>query len=1293
MKKQMKRILSLVICLAMALSYVPLAASAAETTDQWDGSSVATSFAGGTGTKNDPYRIETAAQLIYFRNQVNANNAYEGKHIRLNADLDMADKTFGDAIGHQGKNYTSRYFNGHFDGNNHTISNLKITNASGYSALFGNVGFGTSESVISNLTLSGVNINRTSSTNGAAALVGNAGYLKIENCTVESGSIKSSGYMTAGIIASAAAGNATQLTVINCVNKAAITSTSTDSNGAGGIVGKGCENGTTIISECINYGDVTGKRYAAGIIGNAYASTVTQCANYGDISATGTTGTYATTAKAAGILTNGAKKAVSIENCYNVGKITSDGTTRNSAVMNAGGAAGIAAFNNTDGEGKTIKNCHNVGIVDGTNGYGYPIGLRQKKIENCYYLNESSKSNTTATKKTADEFADGTVYNLLQSANGTTQVWGQTIGTDNYPVFCNGGNEPQIVKKHAVSFDANGATGEKDPVKIPEGGEYTLPGNPFTPQSGYQFKGWATAADAAVIPDESITVTADTTLYAIWEKIPAQAPTVAVSNNLTLTYGEYTNQKFIATVEKKDGYTYEYQWIDGHVVISNTDTLIIPDDLATGEYDYYLAVGAKRSDNGEIAWYENRDILVKVNPKALSEANVALSDTEFIYNGDEQKPTVMVTVGGKVLTENTDYTLSWPSDCINAGEKTVTVEFKGNYSETVQKTYKIQQKEIRIRWGATEFMPYTGAKILPEVFAESLVTGDVCELTAEVVETTQGAGVIPGRWHAKVTALSNQNYCLPKNGELVTVEYGITEGYQDAPAVLGVNETVKGKADGKISGLTTAMEYATEHTADDDKYTKVTDADMAFAPGTYYVRYQAKQYYHASPFTEVTIGEGRKLTVMLPQNQVGYTLTVDKTEVEYMGGPTITLNIHEGYSKTDAFAVKINGADMQWGDYTEIGTQSCTEDIVITVQGVADITAPTAEIRVQDNKWTRFWNNLTCGLFFKESQDVTITAADTGSGVNSIEYFLSGWELKLDEVRGIVDWEGYNGAFKIDPNAQLVVYAKVTDNSGNTTFINSDGMILDDTVPTLGGIENGGVYYGDLTVTKEEQSVVVTLDGEPLGFAEGTYGYIPADNQQHTVTIRDLAGNENTYAITVYKKYTVTVPGRQEGYRLETDVTEAVHGEDVYISVALMDGYEKTPEFALKVNGKTVELTEFNNIVVTATEDMEITVEGIAPKTTEPGATEPEETEPEGTEPEATEPEETEPEETEPEATEPEATKPEETQPEPTEPKPETESPQTGDDFYADPWMLMMTVSVMGLMAVLLLNKKRETDE
>lgn len=251
---------------------------------------------------------------------------------------------------------------------------------------------------------------------------------------------------------------------------------------------------------------------------------------------------------------------------------------------------------------------------------------------------------------------------------------------------------------YTVSFDANGGTNTMDAVKVDRNSEYTLPVNGFTAPSAYQFKGWATSANGDVISAETITATADITLYAIWEKIPADAPTVQISGNLTLTYGEFTNQKITVTVEKKDGYTYSYYWVDlasenFDEVVSTADTFHIPNNMSAGAHFYDCAVIATREDNGEFTSTVIRDIYVGIKPKEIdnNSAYVTLSKTEFTYNGEDQKPDVSITYKDKTLTEGTDYTISWPADCKNAGLKTITVNFMGNYSGSIQKTFTIEK--------------------------------------------------------------------------------------------------------------------------------------------------------------------------------------------------------------------------------------------------------------------------------------------------------------------------------------------------------------------------------------------------------------------------------------------------------------------------------------------------------------------------------------------------------------------------------------------------------------------------
>ncbi len=196
-----------------------------------------------------------------------------------------------------------------------------------------------------------------------------------------------------------------------------------------------------------------------------------------------------------------------------------------------------------------------------------------------------------------------------------------------------------------------------------------------------------------------------------------------------------------------------------------------------------------------------------------------------------------------------------------------------------------------------------------------------------------------------------------------------------------------------------------------------------------------------------------------------------------------------------------------------------------------DTTAPTGEITIDTNKWSQFLNKITFDLFFKETKQVKITAEDDSYAVNgytedkaaTIAYYLSHREMRLDEIKAITDWTEYQDSFSISSDNEYVIYAKITDHAGNNTYISSDGLVLDSTAPMISGIENNGIYYGDTTFKASDKYVITTLvDGKKIMLTpDGAYT-IPADNEPHTITVTDKAGNVTEYTITVYKIYTVT---------------------------------------------------------------------------------------------------------------------------------------------------------------------------
>lgn len=432
------------------------------------------------------------------------------------------------------------------------------------------------------------------------------------------------------------------------------------------------------------------------------------------------------------------------------------------------------------------------------------------------------------------------------------------------------------------------------------------------------------------------------------------------------------------------------------------------------------------------------------------------------------------------------------------------------------------------------------------------------EVSVEYSGTTNGGAAYngvaapneAGSYTATFIVQETEDY----KGLETSVDFTIAKADQAAPTGLTKTDTTYfGKADGKISGLTSAMEFRKEG---DSSYTAGFDGTLEYlAAGTYYVRYQGDANHNPSPDAVVTVNAGRKLQIVVPQNQVGYTVTVNKTEMEYEGSYTLKVEIHEGYTATEDFKIIISNWECGQQAGVEETYMNAIADQIIEVRGVADITPPTAEIKVKENNWTSFWNNLTFGLFFKETQDVTITVNDTGSGVKSIQYYLSDRELERDEVRSITDWSDYNGTFKINPDNRYVIYVKVTDNAGNVEYINSEGIVLDATAPVLYGIENGGVYHGD-KVFKATDDYLRTLkvDGvDVIAELNGDNEYkIIADNAEHTVTAIDEAGNVTEYKINVYKNYTVTY--KIEGETVDTQTVG--HGKNANLpAVPAKNGY------------------------------------------------------------------------------------------------------------------------------------------
>ena len=184
-----------------------------------------------------------------------------------------------------------------------------------------------------------------------------------------------------------------------------------------------------------------------------------------------------------------------------------------------------------------------------------------------------------------------------------------------------------------------------------------------------------------------------------------------------------------------------------------------------------------------------------------------------------------------------------------------------------------------------------------------------------------------------------------------------------------------------------------------------------------------------------------------------------------------------------------------------------------------DTEKPTGEIIIGANKWQEFLNKLTFGLFFKDTQTVTINAADN-SGTVFVSYLVTDQDLSEAELGSLV-FGGYEEPFHIDPNGEYIVYAMLVDASLNITYLRSDRVTLDNVQPVISGIEAGKTYCEAQTVTIDEKYVdTVTVNGTAVELDENNSFILPAADGEQKIVAADKAGNIAEMTVTVNDGHT-----------------------------------------------------------------------------------------------------------------------------------------------------------------------------
>ena len=343
-------------------------------------------------------------------------------------------------------------------------------------------------------SVSGIYINSGTDYQGLVGFLGSGGTL--QNVGVKTSYIKG-GYSVGGLC------GRNNGTVTNCYNTGTVTGTG---DYAGGLCGY---NNSGTVTNCYNTGSVSGNRFVGGLCGDN-SGNVTNCYNTGTVTGTGD--------YVGGLCGTNSSP---VTNCYNTGSVT--GTERVGGVCgyNYGGTvtncynSGSVAGNNYVGgvcgwnDIGSITNCYNTGSVEGYSNVGGVCGNSWGNVTNCYYQEDTAdkgigSGSGEATAKTADGFQSGEVAYLLQGEQ-EGQVWGQTIGTDNSPVWQTEGN-----KVYKLTLQ----NGEEANALYANSGNFTLPAPAEV--TGYTFAGWFTALTDGEQVQDNATLTADLTLYAQW---------------------------------------------------------------------------------------------------------------------------------------------------------------------------------------------------------------------------------------------------------------------------------------------------------------------------------------------------------------------------------------------------------------------------------------------------------------------------------------------------------------------------------------------------------------------------------------------------------------------------------------------------------------------------------------------------------------------------------------------------------------------------------------------------------
>ena len=533
-----------------------------------------------------------------------------------------------------------------------------------------------------------------------------------------------------------------------------------------------------------------------------------------------------------------------------------------------------------------------------------------------------------------------------------------------------------------------------------------------------------------------------------------------------------------ATISPKEGQQYAYStdrtnW----KILTNTESNgnYVINGLTEGATIYIRTRIPATSSTLASQWSEPTQI--KLKRTIVASAN----SWSGSYDGNAHQITVNVTspVENAIIkyssTANGNYDEENPS-FKDVGTYTVyyCVMAEGYYPTYGSATVTISQREVELEWSNTSLI-YNGMEQKPtvNVKADSLCGNDTCTVILGDGKTDSNAKAGEVSYSITVTGLTNSNYKLPSASEQLTNTYTIAQ--KEVGIDWSNNTFTYDRALHKPTATLTGVEendtcnvtVTGEQTNAGTNYTATASIDNA--------NYKIK----TSDLTTTFVINPKEITEdMISLNdtdsiydftnsEITPVVTVKDGEVVLTGGETGDYVLAGDLTGTayGSYEITVSGK----GNYT--GTPK-------VVWNITDPNAPTGEIILKENKWNSFLNTITFGLFFKNTQQITVNATDgeNESGVDKVYYCVSDTLLTDSASLDSATWTGISngGSFNINPNAKVCVYVKITDKAGNAAYISSNGIVV---------YTDSARDTDKITFTKtsaEDVTATVTLNGNTI---------------------------------------------------------------------------------------------------------------------------------------------------------------------------------------------------------------------